>query len=86
MATLEERLRLVELRSEQLLEVRVWREKVLLAVCAFLLGALLTGIGAGVPHSHRLAILEERQQGIMRQLHHMGQYVPRPPLGGEAPL
>lgn len=84
---LEERLRFVESRTEQMLETRVWREKALLGIVAFLLGALLTGLGAGIPHSHRLAILEERQLGIIRQVQQMERYVPRTPYGGEqAPL
>lgn len=94
LSTLEERLRVVEVRSEQLLEVRVWREKLLLAVVAFLVGALMTGLAAGVPHSHRLAIIEERQNTLVSQVSHLQQHVqylyrkqehmpPRLPLPGE---
>ena len=80
---LEDRLRVVESRTEQMLEARVWREKALLGLVAFLLGALLTGLAAGIPHSHRLAILEERQLGLIRDIDYLNRSMPRPPYGGE---
>jgi hypothetical protein len=83
--TLDERLRIIEQHSNNLLEVRAWREKVLLALVAFLFGALLTGLSAGIPHSHRLAILEERQQGLIRDIDHLTRAITRQPYGGDSP-
>ena len=57
---LERRVRELETAIAQLGEVRAWREKILLVVVAFLLGALLTGIAGWLPLHSRTLLLETK--------------------------